>query len=173
MTVYIEIDGQPVDAREVVWCMFAPCGCMNGASTSNRYAEKDSDLVISADQSMADYCEYKIVTQRTIEDGFICKPLTWDQFKADESFGRGCEHTPKWGRREVPIPDGMAWVSGEAWYASRRTHIKHLALEGGATKALCGKEPRPYTLWSAKPSDLSDTVTCRKCESKADEMVLL
>lgn len=175
MTLYIEINGSPVSAKDVVWIERAGCGCITGVSLHNAHAQSDDEMYLTADQFAAGFDTPKAVRDRAREDGFTQEPLTEADWKSISSgFVGGCLHTPKWGRFVAPIPDGMAWSTTDRWIGGRRTYKQHLvvadALHGYPyPAALCAS--KPGSAWSTDSVTLRDTVTCRKCEAAATSLV--
>lgn len=172
MTLYIEINGSPVSAKDVVWIERAPCGCISGVSFHNAHAQSDDEMHLTGAQFAAGFDTPKAVIQRAREDGFTQEPMSeadWDSIS--QGFVGGCPHAPKWGRAVAPIPEGMGWTTTDQWYG-KRTFYRHLVTrpvrDHPYPAALCGsKSKKP---WSIDSNDLHDTVTCRKCEAAATSL---
>lgn len=162
--IYLEHEGKPVRASELVWLHVAPCGCLSGVSTADR---GDGDVLTSVEQVRAESLDgIKVLIERDREDGFTYRLATWDEYRA---LRMDCDHDPKWGVRTVALPEGHVWATTDRWHRGRRTHKRHIVAKPDGhdrSTALCGKAPgRDSMWWTEDRSDLHDTVTCRRCET--------
>jgi hypothetical protein len=168
-SIYLEVDGKPVKASDLCWIVRAKCGCIDGAMTVDR---GDGDVLFTAELARSSMNQgIKAIIDRSIEDGEVYTLITWDQYRAEEM---GCTHDPKWGIVKVAAPAGHVWATTDRWSHGRRTHKRHIVPEGALMDygvqhaALCGTKPtRIAPPWSVDQNNLSDTVTCRRCETAA------
>lgn len=166
-TIYLEVGGQPVAAKDCVWLLIAPCGCLCGVSN----AESAGEVHLTGEDAF-NWDTPKVVRDREKKLGFTHTVISKEQYRAEwfEKFKVGCKCTPEWGVDPIPVPDGWTWMTTDSY--RRRTHRKHIVPVGsevyvyGQEKVLafCGKQD---SLWSNSDADLTDTVPCSKCEKRA------
>lgn len=168
-TIYLEVDGQPVPAKDIVWLQYAPCGCISGVSSINQFEIfTDGEEAFERDTP-------KVVREHRRTEGFTFKAVTTAQYRETfaDQFRGPCKCTPQWGIDPIPVPEGWAWRTTDGAVVGRssfRKHIVPVAPEGdGMAKliALCGKEESGWR-WRGKHY-LDDTIPCAKCEKRARE----
>jgi hypothetical protein len=173
MSVYLEVGGKPVAARDCVWIETAPCGCVNGVMC----AESAGDVFVNVEQASAHFHSSSVSRKRAEDDGFTMSVTTHEAFRAMEFAD--CQHDPKWGVAHAEPPEGWMWGTADGGFG-RQTHLKHMVPDGNAfdrtTKwddrsapqpALCGaKRKSHYDHWRIVDWTV-DVEPCRKCEAKA------
>lgn len=166
MNVYLDYNGKPEPISNLFWTGWQPCGCMSSVATADR---GNGDYLMTAEQAQSDTRDTKAQLERAIEDGETWRLMTRDEYRALGKWGE-CTHVPKWGRFVAELPEGTAWATTDRWYRGRRSYRQHIVpkVEGDeayTVRALCGYErPRQAGPWNTDDINLSDTVTCRKCE---------
>lgn len=186
MTIYIEVDGSPVDMTNVCWLARESCGCISGATVGNAHGDK----ILTADDANHHFNDgLTALMKRDVEDGVEYFPVTIEAYRTQwgDKLAVRCPHTPQWGH-VVPVPDGYAWGTPDV-LNSRPSRVRHLVRADQLTVmfdetrkkkigenrwrydvdykrtavALCGYAPKHGVLADA----VTDTVTCRKCEGAA------
>lgn len=165
-TIYLEVDGQPHPAKDIVWLEIAPCGCICGVSSINQYEIfTDGEAAFHSDDS-------KPVREKYIRLGFTFQAVTTAQYRAvhTDRFRKPCTCTPQWGVDPIPVPDGWTWMTTDS-HLGRTTHRRHLVPAGSDTyqhgvkpPALCGVK---NTRWNLQDRYLNDTAECTNCEKQA------
>lgn len=167
-TVYLEVDGAPVDAEKCCWIVTAPCGCLEGVTT----AKAGEDLYSTEEQARLHMAGNRVRYQRELEEGLTYRLVTFESFRAMPFSD--CNHTPKWGIERAEPPSGFQWGTADRSFG-RQTHIKHMVPVGCIPvpgekypevdqKALCGKAARG---WWHEVEMWVDCVSCKKCDAAA------
>lgn len=164
--IYLEVDGKPVPAKDVVWLQIAPCGCISGVTSINSFEIfTDGEAAFHRDDP-------KPIRERQQRLGFTYQAVTTEQYKTvhADRFKQHCSHNPQWGIDPIPVPAGWTWMTTDP-YGGRLSHRKHIVPSGSETyragikpTALCGKQD---SMWSNQDRHLFDTAECRKCEQRA------
>lgn len=166
--IYIEVDGKPVPAKDIVWLQYAPCGCISGVSSINQFEIfTDGEEAFERDTP-------KVVREYRRTEGFTFKAVTTEQYRdtyADQ-FKGPCKCTPQWGIDPIPVPEGWTWRTTDGTTVGRNSFRKHIipAVAGDSmakVSALCGKEESQWRWRDDKFGDLHDTIPCAKCEKRA------
>ncbi len=165
-TIYLEVDGKPHPAKDIVWLEIAPCGCICGVSSINQFEIfTDGEAAFHSD-------EPKPVREKYIRLGYTFQAVTTEQYRTvhADRFRESCKCTPQWGVDPIPVPDGWTWMTTDS-YNGNRTHRKHLVVvgsegyqQGVKTPALCGTRS---VRWSIESNYLDDAVECANCEKQA------
>jgi hypothetical protein len=195
MTHWIDVDGEPVNALEVTWIHYAPCGCVCGLSLAQLPPMRAGDPGMKPRLTLDDVEEDTpgIVRLHEAAQGFRWKPVRRGEVSAADLM-RPCPHDPQFGIAPDPTMPGMVWATTDTVLArGRRTHRRHLipADRGqiefptdpedrkaadrarwgreGDTVAACRKKTDSSTLW--KVDHLTETVPCRRCVATAEAAV--
>ena len=169
--VYLEVDGNPVPADDCMWLTFSSCGCLSGMA----HADQGDNVITTAEEANLSLSWNKAQAKRSDEDGFTYRLTTFEKYRADwaeKMISGDCPHEPKWGVKKVALPDAHVWGTSDRHFG-RKTHKKHIVpaaaignyMEPGS--ALCGSSPK--NSWSDDRFILTDCVTCRKCEDRAEQ----
>lgn len=159
MTAYLEYNGQPVDIHDLLWAGFAPCGCIN--SSLNASADGGILTAESAKRFHADGSKLREFRDPNTYRLISRADFPWDEFKGE------CPHSPKWGRPEIPIPDGYEWAVGDP-----ARGLQHFIPSGPrdwskpAPDALCGSRRH---WWNRDEDARNLTVPCLKCAALAEK----
>lgn len=176
--VSFTLDGETLPARELVWAMYAACGCITGMHmmTVDSITEAAAWKLMSGNAQMIKQDKAR---------GFTIKMAKHRGLPFDD-----CPHSPKWGYMPTPIPPSHSWAT------TRTGRVLHLVpltaaektAEGKdpdpewaeddktwSTKAssLCGKAAEPIRVWSRKPWSVDGKPDCARCAQVAERQVLL
>ena len=166
MTLYLDYNGTPTPIADLFWMQRSACGCLSGATTAEH---GDDGPILDADAARSEFNSgLKTLIARSIEDGetYELVDRAWYTSHLDE-FTSKCPHDPKWGVAKVAAPEGYVWAAASPTRSLR--HIVPASAIGNwrdKPAPICGSRARRGT-WGAEWHDLADTVTCRKCEAKA------
>lgn len=164
-----EVNGTTLRPDECSWFLFAPCGCMAGATLIEH---GDGTFLATDEDAWTSMYENAGLRDRTKADGFRMELA--ERARIVEMNG-SCSHTPKWGRETAAVPDGHVWARQKSLRGDgRRKHFvptEHVEMRDGPTRgpgevsALCG---RAKTWWWCGDSWFVDEVApCTRCESQA------
>jgi hypothetical protein len=161
--VLFEIDGQPTPMGDCSWLMYAPCGCLCGASSVR-------DVAMTDEQAWASLEPNTEQRRRDKAAGFRVKIGLRSDVMA---LKHECTHDPKWGVAKTPIPDGYQWARQFSSRPGRRKHlVPDIGVENfreqrwtaGKTAPLCGGKAEFH--WSTEWYAL-DAPECLACAKKA------
>ncbi|OQQ23354.1 hypothetical protein A6411_23885 [Prescottella equi] len=158
--IYLEVDGKPVPARELVWEMTAPCGCACAWTT----VRQDS---LTEDQAWRSMATSAAMVKRDKKRGFTTTLV----LRSDSRIKEGvCEHSPQWGVQPKPMPDGYTWAAS-AHAKAKATHLVPLVIEresespfGDEVSAICGRSASRQ--WSTQWWCIDGLIECADCWKK-------
>ncbi|ACZ29626.1 hypothetical protein Xcel_0587 [Xylanimonas cellulosilytica DSM 15894] len=104
-TITVEVDGQSYDTTDVTWISYAPCGCVEGASTVDGRSY-GGELILAEAQVLAKFYDTKAERDKAKAQGFRFEIRPRDEVK---TLMGDCPHTPKWGIEPRPTLEGHAW----------------------------------------------------------------
>ncbi|WP_280320123.1 hypothetical protein [Nocardia wallacei] len=155
-TVYYEVDGVPVPAKECCWTLIAPCGCECAWATA-RYCA-------SEEQAWTDFSRSKAVRRRDEKLGYRVEIKRHKDIRVEED----CSHVPRFGVEPRPEMDGHTWA---AMKGGRVLHLVPLeigdydtAYADARTPAICGRNDA--FLWSTRNVDLLECTHCLKAATE-------
>lgn len=161
-SLYYDIDGQPVPAKECIWAYIAPCGCECAWSVTEGYCS-------TADEAWNSFSRTKAVRKRDEARGFRVEIKR----RSDIRISDKCPHTPRLGVEPRPELEGHTWA---VKYEGRNLHLVPLKIERDnyrfcdeGVPSLCGRvEARG---WSTDIGDIDGLVECVGCLRAAKERV--
>lgn len=180
--VYFKIDDEFIAASECCWIRFSPCGCLSGVST----VDSGDSFAATEDDVFTCFASNNVVAARDKEDGYTHKLVTLEAYKKEWAAklairDNACPHVPEWGIPHIPLPEGQEWALAQldTFYKEFEDFQLHLVpvsnisapkgvgrvYSSKESYSLCGVETRQ--LWTQYPHEISDCVTCRKCETIA------
>lgn len=170
MTAYLEYEGAPVPAQDLVWFTKAPCGCYSGVMTTD--AGDNGTLIATVEQAWDNDMSPKPVRRLRRAQGF-----EYELGRRADVVTRlrgECPHTPAWGVEKTPTPAGHHWaVTGTR---ARNVHLvpgepddRHRItadfwMPGNEIPALCGAKQYGWDAW---PGARHDYLECGKCAAAA------
>lgn len=163
--VFLEYDGKPVLARELVWGVYSPCGCQSGVIV----AQSGTYLIPDEATAWKEYFETAAIRNREKKRGYTFRLLRHED--GTKNMRGECPHMPKWGVPDVTPPEGMAWgkpSSGKTLHLipfDGDTSRPNFVTAGGYKErihAKCGKDDWG---WDVDDFMLSELLTCAKCEA--------
>lgn len=171
MTVKLmfEIGGQPVAADDATWYEYAPCGCVCGAMSvvvgNTVYADEEA--------VWKHHLPNATLRERTRKQGFT-QQLGLRQDCAS-LLGAECTHTPKYGVKRTPKPEGHRWAREDGSRSGRLKHLvsgefnqhERLWSHNPAAPALCGRES---TAWAGGWHHVDGLPECTRCAKAAHQM---
>lgn len=174
---WLSYDGELWPARDLIWVIYAPCGCLQGGLC----AETDSRLLNTAEQARV--CHHDGVVPLIERDrvlGYDYRLLhksTYEHVAGANGTPPACLHHPHLGIPIIHPPAGYWWATSDQLFG-RRTYRRHLVLIGDidsryttpvTRRALCETPATAGQRWHGG-SSLLQTVPCRQCEISAQQL---
>lgn len=159
--VYLEFDGAPVPASELVWTMVAACGCVCGMTMVDPPREP---VLTTADMAWSAFYEGAAELKRRHQsEGAIMRLVRRDTLPR-----LTCEHDPKWGVSPIPELDGYEWaVASMVGKRGRRQHLVPAVRDRHAkTAAICGSEDYGFA-WHPEWHYTDLIAECMRCIKRA------
>lgn len=161
-TIYYEIGGEPVPAKECMWAFVAPCGCECGWSVAG------SEYAVDEDQAWDSFSRTKARRRRDEQLGFRVEIKRRTDIRVEDE----CQHTPRFGVPPRPEIEGHTWA---VKFEGRALHLVPLAIEkdgyrhvkDGPVEAIC-RRADAYS-WSTDSFRLDDLVECTACWKAAEQ----
>ncbi|WP_280317254.1 hypothetical protein [Nocardia wallacei] len=162
-TIYYEVDGEPVPARECMWALVAPCGCECGWSVAG------SEYAVDEDQAWDSFSRTKARRGRDEKLGFRVEIKRRTDIRIDDE----CTHTPRFGVPPRPEIDGHTWA---VKHEGRVLHSVPLVIERDSyvirrrpehVSSLCGRAEGGS--WSTELHLIDGLVECAGCLKVAHE----
>lgn len=176
--IKFEIDGQTVDADDVSWYCYAPCGCCCGVTMLTRA----NGLLVSEDDVWREWEPNPTNRKRDRAAGFTFRLNLRSKVRELLTMPGDCPHTPRWGVATTELPDGHRWAANNQRSTMRdRKHI--VATEhtvdtpkkgepfpewtGVKHESLCG---RSEMRWWGDQFSVSDLPECTRCVQAAKKV---
>lgn len=175
MTIYLEVDGQPVPVEQCFWMQFSPCGCASGVAV----ADLRGAPLITEDLARIEFTRTntKLEVERDKAAGYTMKLVTRQQYRDTymEQIKGSCPHDPKWGHVVPPIPEGFEWRYKGPFSRARFQHLVDVEFVGpgvhGKVAALCRAEARGYE-WVTDVFQSERVLDCSKCLTAAAKFIV-
>lgn len=168
--VSFTVDGETLPAREWSWVMVASCGCTAGAHlvTTDTLSEAAAWKQMSGDARMV---------KRDRERGFTIRMVKRRDVNFDD-----CPHTPKWGYKHPPKPEGHSWATTTKLRTLHLVPLTELSREQqkeyhrewdapptGRVQSLCERADYYLFEWTRKWYRIDGKVECSHCVKIAEK----
>lgn len=176
------IDGESHPLLDCFWGMFAPCGCLSGATVTGFGDMPQHGVKATEEAAWASMYDSAPERERDEKAGFTFRLITRDTYKA---LTMKCEHDPKWGVPAIPKPEGMTWALTVGSRRPAKTVRLHLVpddvvnlshaerwADGPPAKvtALCAKKSSDER-WKSEWPDVDGQIECGDCIAAANNLI--
>lgn len=157
LNVTVEINGANHPIANGSWYLVAPCGCTAGVTVM----ECMGVAKLSEGEAWEAFYDRKDMREHDKNLGFRVEVGLRQE--VTQRMGQECQHTPRYGHEETPVPEGHQWGLSR----STRIHLYESTEKALWRKtALCGAEHQSIDLQYARNQRLE----CPKCAAEAKRL---